>query len=439
MALSPLAAELNATLAREAPDVLAMLSARGRAAYFPTKGILGQSAEAKGKRINATIGVALEEDGSPLCLDCVTDQVALPKGEQVLYAPSYGKPALRTRWGAMMRQKNPGLEASQHSLPVVTCALTHGLSIAGELFLDPGDRLIMPDLYWGNYRLIFEAAFGARIDPFPTFNRGDFNVAGLAGRLKEGPPGKRVVLLNFPNNPTGYTPTHAEAAAIVAAIQEAADAGNEVVVIVDDAYFGLVFEPGILETSIFQPLAMLSPRVLAVKIDGPTKEDYVWGLRVGFVTYGVAGARPEVFAALEHKTAGAIRGSISNAANLSQALLLAAWDHPDYATQKANKHATLRRRYDKVRTILNAHPEYSEAFVALPFNSGYFMCVRPVEAAAEAVRTLLLAEYDTGVIATDGLIRLAFSSTPLADLDDLFAHLDAACRRLAHGQPAARH
>ena len=48
-----------------------------------------------------------------------------------------------------------------------------------------------------------------------------------------------------------------------------------------------------------------------------------------------------------------------------------------------------------------------------------------------AIRKLLLTDYDTGVIATDGLVRLAFSSTPLALLDDLFAYLDAACRRLA--------
>jgi hypothetical protein len=59
------------------------------------------------------------------------------------------------------------------------------------------------------------------------------------------------------------------------------------------------------------------------------------------------------------------------------------------------------------------------------------MCVRPLHAQADAIRKLLLTDYDTGVIATDGLVRLAFSSTPLALLDDLFAHLDAACRRLA--------
>ncbi|MEZ4468008.1 MAG: aminotransferase class I/II-fold pyridoxal phosphate-dependent enzyme [bacterium] len=216
-------------------------------------------------------------------------------------------------------------------------------------------------------------------------------------------------------------------------IGQAAAAGHDIVVLIDDAYFGLVFEAGILDTSIFVPLSTLAQNVLAVKIDGPTKEDYVWGFRVGFLTYGMAGATANTYSALEDKTAGVIRGNVSNAPNLSQSLLMAAYDHPDYAAQKAEKHATLRRRYEKVVAVLAAHPEFAESFTPLPFNSGYFMCVRPVSADAEAVRKLLLAEYDTGVIATDGLIRLAFSSTPTADLEDLFANVDAACRRLARG------
>jgi hypothetical protein len=43
-----------------------MLSPKGQRAYFPSRGILGQRAEAKDATINATIGTAFEEDGSPL-------------------------------------------------------------------------------------------------------------------------------------------------------------------------------------------------------------------------------------------------------------------------------------------------------------------------------------------------------------------------------------
>lgn len=434
--MHPLATELEARLT---PPVRALLSRRGREIYFPSKGILGQAAEAKGAAINATIGIALEEDGSPMRLPGLEERVGLPPADVFTYAPSYGKPALRERWRQMIRDKNPALDAGTAiSLPVVTNALTHALSVAGYLFLDEGDPLILPDLYWGNYRLIYENAFGARLATFPTFtDRGTFDVDGLRHALG-GEPGKRVVLLNFPNNPTGYTPDPDCAKAIRDALVDACERGCDVAVLIDDAYFGLVYEEGVLTESIFTLLADAHPRLLAVKIDGPTKEDYVWGFRVGFVTYAIAGGDAALYRALEDKTAGAVRGAISNASHLGQSLLLAVYDDPRYPTWKAEKQATLARRYREVRRILDDNPRYREQFEALPFNSGYFMCVRPKKAPPEAVRRALLAEHSTGVIATGDLIRLAFSSTPHAQLDALFANLYTACAALAGARTTER-
>ena len=179
----------------------------------------------------------------------------------------------------------------------------------------------MPDLFWGNYRLIFEHGCGAHLKTYPTFEGDGFNVAGLKAALMEGGPGKRVVLLNFPNNPTGYTCSETEADAIVDACLEAARAGRDLVVMVDDAYFGLVFEDGVMAESIFARLAAAHPGILAVKIDGATKEDFAWGFRVGFITYGFGGADNHALVALADKTAGMVRATISNASHLSQSLL----------------------------------------------------------------------------------------------------------------------
>jgi aspartate/methionine/tyrosine aminotransferase len=95
--------------------------------------------------------------------------------------------------------------------------------------------------------------------------------------------------------------------------------------------------------------ALYTNNVLAVKIDGPTKEDYVWGFRVGFLTYGIKGGDSALYGALESKTAGAIRGNISNAANISQSLLMEAYTHPEYENQKAEKYAIMKTRYDEVK------------------------------------------------------------------------------------------
>ena len=75
-----------------------MLSERGKAIYFPSKGILGQTAEAKAAKINATIGTAFENDGSPLTLECMEALVNIPS-DSFLYAPSFGLAQTAGRMG----------------------------------------------------------------------------------------------------------------------------------------------------------------------------------------------------------------------------------------------------------------------------------------------------------------------------------------------------
>lgn len=426
---NPLAEALNQDLQKNAPAVYSLLSARGKSIYFPHKGILGQTAEARGAAINATIGTAFEEDGSPLALECMEAMVNVPS-ESFLYASSFGVAKLRDEWGSLLQLKNQGLKGKKYSSPVVTAALTHALSVAGYLFVDGGDTMILPDLYWDNYELVFVESCGAKFSLYNTFLDGGFDVTAFSRALRAGGAGKKIVLLNFPNNPTGYTVTEKEAEALVRAIEEAAGEGNRIVVILDDAYFGLVYEEGVARESLFASLVDLHPNVLAVKLDGPTKEDYVWGFRVGFMTFGFKGANDAALKALEDKAAGVVRGNISNVANLSQTILLKGYTAAEYASQKKQKYEILAARAAKIRTVLGAHPEYAESFEAMPFNSGYFMCVRPVGVEAEAVRRELLTHFRTGVIVLSGLIRLAFSSVPTDRIEELFENLHAAIRNL---------
>lgn len=431
MSIDPQAAQLNDVIQAANPAVLRMLSARGRAIFFPKLGVLSQSAEAAGKDINATIGIALEDDGAPVALPSVSRSLNLPAGDAFPYAPSPGRPDIRKLWREMLLKKNPGLASRSFGQPVVTAALTHGLSMAGYMFAEPGDTVILPDLYWENYDLVFGNAYGATLETFPTYTAsGAFDVAALADRLS-GPVGKKIVLLNFPNNPSGYTPTVAEAKAIVATLTAEAARGSAVVLLIDDAYFGLVFEQGVLAESIFVDLCDAHPNLLAVKIDGATKEDYVWGFRVGFLTYGIKGGTPALYEALEAKTGGAIRGNISNSSNPAQSMLVRSWKSGEYDAEKADKYALLRTRYQTVREVLALHPEYAEAFVPLPFNSGYFMCVRPLKVDAEKLRRKLLADYSTGTINFNGVLRIAFSATPTPKLPKLFENIYKAALELA--------
>jgi len=426
--LNPEAEKLNTIIKESKPTIYRLLSEKGKSIYFPKKGLLSQGSEAKGKKINATIGMAVEDDGMPMRLPSMANIVPLDPKDVFPYAPSCGIPDLRKTWQKMIREKNPSLKG-KISLPVVTNGLSHGLSMVGYLFIDPGDKLVVTNILWENYTLIFEYGCRARFRPFNTFKNGRFDTESLKNTLAE-EEGKQIILLNFPHNPTGYTLTDVEADRVVDIIRESAEQENEIVAITDDAYFGLAYKTGICKESLFSKLADLHENVLAIKIDGATKEDYAWGFRLGFVTYASKEISEETCRALEDKTAGAIRGNISSASHLSQSLLLKAITSDTYKDEKVEKYNILKRRFDKVQKVLfNDEKNYSTYFSALPYNSGYFMCLKLREGLnAEKIRQTLLNKHSTGVIAVGNLLRIAFSSVAEGDIPTLFENIYDACK-----------
>ena len=354
--MNPLAEELNKSLQSCAPDVYAMLGSLGRELFFP-KGILTQSAEAKEKahKYNATIGIATEK-GVPMHLPCIQKHFnGLTPAEVYTYAPPAGRADLRKAWFQKMLEENPSLQGKQVSLPVVVSAITHGLSVVGDVFVEPGDVLLLHDKYWGNYRLTFSVMRKAKVATYATYtDQGGFNVAAMkAAILEQGKrSGKVILLLNFPNNPTGYAPTVIEAQAIAAALKSCAESGIRLVVIHDDAYFGLFYEEGVRTESLFGLTANLHEKILAIKLCGATKEEYVWGFRTGFITYGTLSSKSaELYGALEKKTLGSIRGNISNSPHPSQSLVLKALQSPEFRTEKEQKFRIMKARANQFRLL----------------------------------------------------------------------------------------
>lgn len=426
--MNPQAEELNVIIKEKSSVVYDLLSERGRNIFFPKKGILAQTAEAKATKINATIGAAIEDDGTPMRLETIASKISLDPALVFPYAPSFGRPDIRAKWKSMIYEKNPSLKDREISLPIVTNALTHGMSMAGYLFVNPGDDVIVSNLFWGNYNLILNNPYGANLIKFNLFKGEGFDLEAFEAKLNEGKTGKKVVILNFPNNPSGYTPTQKEADAIVSIIKKSAEKGNKIVAMTDDAYFGLMYKNEIAQESIFTALSGIHENVLAVKIDGATKEDYVWGFRIGFLTYGIKNGDSGLYNALESKTAGAIRGNISNASNLSQSLILAAFNSGEYAEQKKAKYAIMKMRYAAVRDALE-NKKYQKYFKALPFNSGYFMCVQLADGLdAEKIRQILIEKYSIGTISLSNILRIAYSAVPAKAIPEIFEGIYNACK-----------
>ena len=423
--MNTIAKELNEQILSANSHVYDMLSDVGKNLFFP-KGILSQSAEAKEKahKFNATIGMATSR-GRTMFLPSVMENISRFKPEEALtYAPSFGIMPLRKAWQDAIFDKNPSLKGKAISLPVVSNAITHGLSVVADMWIDPTDTIILPDKFWGNYNLIFSVRKNVQLLTYPLFNeQGNFNMEAFASCLKTqaAKTDKLIVLLNFPNNPTGYTVTEKEGDTIVDILTDIAKKGTNVITISDDAYFGLFYEDGIMQESLFSRLAGSDPRLLAIKLDGATKEDYVWGLRVGFITYAMQCTPDnEAFTALEKKTAGAVRGSISNASHLSQEIVLRAMKSESYSEEKQAKFQILKDRATEVKKVLS-DSKYQKVWEPYPFNSGYFMCLKLKTVKAEPLRLHLLDKYGVGLISlgeTD--LRVAFSCLEKENIQELF-------------------
>ena len=405
-----LAQELNTVL--DGTSLGCLLSDLGRRIYFP-KGIIAQSAEAKASayKANGTIGMACVK-GKAVTLPSVQKHLPfLTADEAVAYAPTAGIPKLRELWKQKIIEKNPSLKGKTFSLPVVVPGLTAGVSYLCDLFISENDVLLAGDPSWDNYALIIKARRNAQFLQFPMFSGSGFNLDAFRAVMnEESKMGKIRVLLNFPQNPSGYSPTRAEAKEICSIIRGAAEKGAYVMVWCDDAYFGLNYEKDVETESLFAFLADIHERVVAVKIDGPTKEDYIWGFRTGFLTFAGKGLTETHYEALSKKITGIIRSSVSCASTPAQSIMIKAIESPELESEKAVFRAMLKKRYRKVRAFVDAKPNHP-VLEPLPFNSGYFMSLRCKTVSAEILRRKLLSEYGIGTIAIDNeTLRIAFSS-----------------------------
>ena len=421
--INPLAKELNDTLSGSVVD--ALMSDMGRRLYFPN-GIISQGGEAAKDAhfANGTIGMAVAQ-GTPIELDSYKKNMpSLTPRETVAYAKTAGNPDLRALWKEKIIEKNPSLKNKQFSLPILVPGLTAVLSYVSDLFVDVDKPLLAADPCWDNYELIAAARRGAEFHQFKCFENGKFNIADLEAKMKADAEkyGSVRVILNFPQNPSGYSPTVSEAKEIVRIVREIAESGKKVLVLSDDAYFGLNYEDDIEPQSLFAYMADLHENVLAIKADGPTKEDFAGGFRAGFVTFASKGLSDAQYTALVTKFMSAIRSSVSCSSTPSQSLVMHALKDEAHNKQKIECRNMLKRRYDLVRKFVNTHT--SKVLEPLPFNSGYFMSFHVSTGKAEEIRKALLKNEGIGIIQIDPYtLRVAFSSIDEDKIDSVYTSI----------------
>jgi aspartate/methionine/tyrosine aminotransferase len=420
------AREVNTPLEREAPALFAALSPLGRRAFFPPD-VPAQSAEARGTELNGTIGQITDGRGGavrPPALAAAFGGLAPADVDQaLLYSPIEGLPEVRRRWREWQR-RGVGAEVPS-SLPLVTVGLSHGLSLVADLFGGEGKAVAIPQPFWGNYRQAFATRTGARVLTAPTYVDGRYNPRALADALAGLPEGEPAVgLLNVPSNPGGYSPTLEERRQTVESLLAEA-ARRPLVVVCDDAYAGLVYEPDVPRESLFWDLAGAHPNLVAIKVDGATKEFSFFGGRVGFLTFAVEPGS-EAALSLESKVKLLVRSTVGSPVSASQVILLQALRKERIEAEVEEVRMLLEGRYRALKEALaGADPGL---LATLPFNSGCFALIElppRLGLDSETVRRHLLEHHETGLISlAPRYLRIAHCSVEAAALPELVRRLE---------------
>jgi len=128
----------------------------------------------------------------------------LARCEDPDWAPPLGnepltRPQIRQEIGEMLREERGiTLRPQREILPLQD--LRQGLILLPLALLDPGDKVLLPDLANPLYRVGI-ALSGAAIETYPLWERNDY-LPNL-GQLEKLSSGAKLLILNYPHNPTG--------------------------------------------------------------------------------------------------------------------------------------------------------------------------------------------------------------------------------------------
>ena len=362
--------------------------------------------------INATIGIATTNKKA-MALPSINKVITeISNSEYLPYSPTPGLPKMRELWKEKILADNPTINKEYLSLPMVTTGITQGIDIAANLFSEKKDALLLPNLFWQNYAQIYTIKLGNNIYKYNQFDENNnFSIENFKTALYSIKEDKISLILNFPNNPTGYTPSDDELTKLVEVINIFAKEhpSKQLIIVSDDAYFGLFFEDNHKTPTLSATYKLAeNSNCLIIKLDGITKEFYSWGLRVGFITYYTKD--DTLRKTLLEKTQGFLRSTTSSPSNLSQQIALRLLESKQALLEKEENDSIIQDRYNELKLAISKE-NLATLVTVLPFNSGYFFTIKlPTTINAHEFRLKFLNEYKYGVYSMDDEhVRIAFS------------------------------
>jgi aspartate/methionine/tyrosine aminotransferase len=214
---------------------------------------------------------------------------SLAAGE-TFYTQNFGIPELRETIATYLSRLHRPVAADHVA---VTASGMSALVLCVEALVDPGDRVVCVTPLWPNLTEIPKILGAAVVRVALEFGAGGWSLD--VGRLLDAlTPGTRAVMINSPNNPTGWTLGRDDAATILAHCRK-----HGIWIIADDVYERLYYAEGVAAAPSFLDLADASDRL--VSTNSFSKAWLMTGWRLGWIVAPPA-LMPDLGKLIEYNT-----------------------------------------------------------------------------------------------------------------------------------------
>lgn len=292
------------------------------------------------------------------------------------YGPSQGYLELRHA-AALKLERDHAVHYDPETELMVTHGGIHAYYLAMQSILNPGDDVLIPDPSWATHANMATMLRGNVIRvPAPIENG---FIPPFAEWEKALTPKTRVIVLNYPSNPTGAYPTRE----YLGGLQDFA-AEHNVWIVCDAVYEDLYF--GEKPTSV---AAFEGAKERTLLVNSLSKSYAMTGWRVGYL----AAPRVVIDNALK-----AGQNSITCVAPFIQKAAAFALTDPDIQQVTANMRLAYARRRDLVLRI-SQELESEKILVTLPQGAFYFFLdFRPLKMTSLEICERLLDEAGVGLV-----------------------------------------
>ena len=194
---------------------------------------------------------------------------SLEKG-YTMYTSNYGLPELRHEIVKYMDERF-GVRYDENTDVIVTVGASEAIDMALRTVLSPGDEVLIPEPCYVSYQACTLMSHGVPV-AVPTSEENDFRLTP-EDIEKHITPKSKVLILSFPNNPTGAAMDREELTALAEVARK-----HDLIVISDEIYCELSYEKEPVSVA-----AIPGMKDRTIVVSGLSKAFAMTGWRIGYI------------------------------------------------------------------------------------------------------------------------------------------------------------